>query len=358
MQSYLMRTVYQNSPSSFHKNNFDLLRFCFAAIVFFVHAAVLTANDYLLSIAKFFSSEIAVKSFFVVSGFLIFMSYQNSQNISSYFSKRIRRIYPAYLFVILASVLLGMKFTMLSANDYWSVATLKYFLANLTFLNFLQPTLPGLFTSNLNPVINGALWTLKIEVMFYVIVPLLVFWFNRFGRLSVMLSLFLGSVIYSYVLFAMAESHRGVALIELQRQLPGQLTFFIVGAAGYYYFNTFKKYAVYLLPIAALAFVLDTHLPWIVLEPLALGILVVYFATIFPYLGNFGKYGDFSYGIYILHFPILQLLIANHLFADSPILFITVAGSLVLFFSILLWHFIEKPFLTKNSYYVAEHGAK
>lgn len=339
------------------RNNFDFLRFLFALIVFLVHSYDLSGLEGFSILGSIFSSETAVKSFFILSGFLIFMSYQNSQNISSYFSKRIRRIYPAYSFVILASVLLGGVFTTLSANEYWSISTLKYFLANLTFLNFLQPTLPGLFTGNLNAAVNGALWTLKIEVMFYIAVPLMVFCFNRLGRLSVMVLLFLGSVVYSYVLFAMAQSHGGGAFIELQRQLPGQITFFIVGAAGYYYFEAFKKYALYLVPIAVLAFALKAHLPWIVLEPLALGILVVYFATIFPYLGDFGKYGDFSYGIYILHFPILQLLIAHHLFADSQILFITVAGILVLLFSILLWHFVEKPFLRKSSHYVAKHGS-
>lgn len=338
-------------------NNFDLLRVICAAVVFFVHAAVLSENDFLLTITGFLSADVAVKSFFVVSGFLIFMSYENSKTFSSYFSKRIRRIYPAYFFVIIASVLLGAAFTKLSINDYWSADTLKYLLTNLTFLNFLQPTLPGLFADNFNPAVNGALWTLKIEVMFYIVVPLMVFTFNRFGRLSIMVFLFLGSVTYSYLLFAMAESHGGGAFVELQRQLPGQLTFFIVGAAGYYYFETFKKYSLYLLPIAVLAFLLKAYLPWILLEPLALGVLVVYFATIFSYLGDFGKYGDFSYGIYILHFPILQLLIANHLFVNSPVLFVTVAAALVLFFSILLWHFIEKPFLRKSSHYVAKQGS-
>jgi peptidoglycan/LPS O-acetylase OafA/YrhL len=343
--------------SSLARNNFDILRFLFAAIVFFVHSYDLSGLEGLSILNSTLSSEASVKSFFVLSGFLIFMSYENSSSISSYFSKRIRRIYPAYLFVILASVMLGSVFTMLTANEYWSYNTLNFFLANLTFLNFLEPELPGLFTNNLHHAVNGALWTLKIEVMFYIVVPLIAFCFNCFSRLSVMVLLFISSVIYSYVLFAMAQSHEGSAFVELQRQLPGQLTFFIVGAAGYYYFETFKKYALYLVPISVLAFLLKAHLPWIILEPLALGILVIYFATIFPYLGNFGKCGDFSYGIYILHFPILQLLIAHHLFEDSPVLFITVAGALVIILSILLWHFIEKPFLSKSSHYVAKHGS-
>ncbi len=342
--------------SSLGRNNFDILRFLLAAIVFFVHSYDLSGLEGLSILSSTLSSEASVKSFFILSGFLIFMSYENSSSISSYFSKRIRRIYPAYLIVILASVLLGVFFTTLSVNQYWSFTSLKFFLANLTFLNFLQPELPGLFTNNLHHAVNGALWTLKIEVMFYISVPLMVACFNRFGRLSVMAFLFISSVIYSYVLFALAQSNGGGIFTELQRQLPGQLTFFIVGAAGYYYFETFKKYALYLVPISVLAFLLKAHLPWTILEPLALGILVIYFATVFPYLGNFGKYGDFSYGIYILHFPILQLLIAHHLFVDSPVLFITVAAFLVIICSILLWHFVEKPFLRKSSHYVAKQG--
>ena len=347
-------TVYD---CSLGRNNFDVLRFLFAFIVFLVHSYDLSGLEGLSILSSTLSSEVSVKSFFILSGFLIFMSYQNSSSISSYFSKRIRRIYPAYLFVIFASVLLGAIFTTFSVNDYWSFAILKYFFSNLTFLNFLHPALPGLFFDNLHPEVNGALWTLKIEVMFYISVPFIVACFKRFGRLCVMAMLFISSVIYSYVLFSIAQSHGGEIFIELQRQLPGQLTFFIVGAASYYYFEVFKKYALYLMPIAVLAFLLKAHLFWIILEPIALGILVIYFATIFPYLGNFGKYGDFSYGIYILHFPILQLLIANHLFADSPVLFITVAAILVLLSSILLWHFIEKPFLRKSSHYIVKHGS-
>ena len=55
-----------------------------------------------------------------------------------------------------------------------------------------------------------------------------------------------------------------------------------------------------------------------IVQPIALGVLVVYFACVIPCLRNFDKYGDFSYGIYIIHFPILQILIACGLFWEYP----------------------------------------
>lgn len=341
-------------PKRFHQNNFDFLRVLFASTVFFVHAAVLSGNDFLASLTKFLSSEVAVKSFFVVSGFLILMSYENSKTITSYFLKRVRRIYPAYLFLICLSVLVGSFFTSSSSSEYWSLATLRYFASNLFFLNFLQPDLPGLFLHNPNTAVNGALWTLKVEVMFYLAVPLVAFSFMRWNKMLVLFGLFALSIIYSETLFYLYSLSGNGYLLELQRQLPGQLTFFIVGAAAYYYFNHFEKYSLSLVVVAVVTYLFKADLPWLIFEPLAIGILVIYFALVFQYLGNFGKYGDFSYGIYILHFPILQLFIESHIFENNPLTFITVVAITVLFSSVLMWHFIEKPFLKRGSHYVAK----
>ena len=56
------------------------------------------------------------------------------------------------------------------------------------------------------------------------------------------------------------------------------------------------------------------------LEPIAIGIITITFAT-FYYLGTYSKYGDFSYGIYIVHFPIIQLLYSLNIVNDYPIYF-------------------------------------
>jgi peptidoglycan/LPS O-acetylase OafA/YrhL len=342
--------------SRIKSNNFDSLRFIFAFIVFLVHAYVLSGAESLAVLTKIFSSEVAVKSFFVVSGFLIFMSYENTNNNKKYFLKRARRIYPAYFFVVMLCAFLGFIFSALSLDNYCSLDVLKYIVANLLFLNFLHPNLPGVFENNTLQAINGALWTLKIEVMFYLFVPFAVMAFRKFDRLGVILILYIASVLYSFTMFGMATKYGAGIYNELQRQLPGQLAFFMVGAAGYYYYSYLAKYAVWLVVLAVGAFVFKASLPWLVVEPIALAILVVYFACIFPCIGNFGKYGDFSYGIYIVHFPILQVFISYGFFKNSPLLALGVSGLLILTVAVLLWHFVEKLFLRKSSHYVAVSG--
>ena len=335
------------------KNNFDLLRFLFAATVFLVHSYILSGAHTLSILTKLLSSELAVKSFFIVSGFLIFMSYENTAHNGRFFLKRARRIYPAYFSVVLLCTLIGSVLTSYSFSEYWSLSTLKYIIANLFFLNFLAPNLPGLFEGNTLQAVNGALWTLKIEVMFYLLVPLAVMAFRKFGQLQTLIFLYVASVVYSLVMFALVRRTGVDAYMELQRQLPGQLTYFIAGAAGYYYLEHLSRYAVWLLVLAIASFLFHYWLPWVAVEPIAIGVIVVYFACLFPYLGNFGKFGDFSYGLYIVHFPILQIFVSYGLFKDSPWIAECVAAILILTVAVLFWNFIEKPFLRKSSHYVA-----
>ena len=333
------------------RNNFDLLRLLFAASVCLVHAQELSGFQELAPVTRFLSAAVAVKAFFVVSGFLIVMSHERSTSLASYASKRVRRIYPAYCTVVTLCAVFLVAVSSKTAADYFSWEWVKYLGANLVFLNFLQPTLPGVFEANRLTAVNGALWTLKIEAMFYLLVPFLVFLFRRFSHRSVLLLVYCASVAYSHLL-ALAAEHDGSALyLELGRQLPGQLSYFMGGAFLYYFRELFERRVGYFLVAALAVLAIDTRYSLPLLEPLALAIVVV-FLGLFLYVGNFAKYGDFSYGVYIIHFPIIQLLVQARWFEESPWQFFAVFVLTTATGAIALWHLVEKRFLLRGSHYV------
>ena len=139
---------------------------------------------------------------------------------------------------------------------------------------------------------------------------------------------------------------------RIEQQLPGQLAFFISGALLYYYYDKFKQNSLQYLLIALVVYALSTYLSLYPLVPISLAVIVIYFATSFKYLGNWGRYGDFSYGVYIWHYPILQVLVVYGIFSiggEYAFILSFVVVMLAAFFS---WHIIEKPFLKSNSHYV------
>lgn len=317
------------------------------------HCADLSGFAALSWIPTVISSKMLVRAFFVVSGFLIVMSFERSSSFTSYLNKRSRRIYPAYLTVVVLSAVLLSMLSSLTASEYFSsLAWWRYLLANLSFLNFLQPTLPGVFAANVEPFVNGSLWTIKIEVMFYLTVPVLVYVIRRFSALPVLAIVYVLSVAYAVVLLSMAKAQGSAGLKELSHQLPGQLAYFVAGAFFYYYLPVLERYRNrFLLPaIAVLIANLFYPLPW--LMPFALATVVIVFA-LFRYWGNFGRYGDFSYGLYILHFPIVQALLTFPYFKTQPYLFLFSACGLSLVGAFLSWHCIEKRWLQRGK----THGA-
>ncbi|RMG91464.1 MAG: acyltransferase [Zetaproteobacteria bacterium] len=331
-------------------NNFDCLRLVLALIVVLFHLAVLSGAHELGFLASYFSGNLAVDAFFVVSGFLVYMSFERSRSLGHYFEKRIRRILPAYVTVVVICSLAFFALSTLHASEYFGLDWLRYLAANLSFLNFLHSTLPGVFEQNRLQAVNGALWTIKVEVMFYLVLPALAWASEKMPRWACFTVVYVLSIIYSLVLTSLAKVHPQYLVFE--RQLPGQLAFFVSGMLLYVYYERFRSLAIYVIGPAFLLVVFGRHAHWLYpLYPLALGCVVVYVATVFPYLGNWGRFGDLSYGVYIWHFPLIQALVALGAFEISPWggFLLTLLG--VLMFAWLSWHFVERPFLRRSSHY-------
>jgi len=73
---------------------------------------------------------------------------------------------------------------------------------------------------------------------------------------------------------------------------------------------------------------------------------------LFLHVGNFGRYGDFSYGVYILHFPVIQLLLYSGWFQESPWYFLMTVILITMGSAIAMWHLVEKRFLFRKSHYI------
>jgi len=329
-------------------NRFDLIRLLLAAGVFAYHAVALSAvaPDSALEVAFSQLAEVSIQGFFIVSGALVAGSLVRARNLADYAGKRARRLYPAYAVIILIPAAISLALT----QDGQGV--LRYLAANLTFLNFLEPNLPGLFAGNRFTEVNGALWTLKIEVMFYIALPLILLVLNslrRFWWAGIAL-LYIAGEAWALLLPSLEDAHLGNALA---RQLPGQIAFFAMGITVWKLEPALRpRWAMLGLAGAVLLAVSLAHPLLAPLRALALTGLIAAIAFAPGPPLNAARFGDISYGLYITHFPILQVMLAAGLLpALGAPTFFALATLLVLAASYALWHLVEKPALRPSSHY-------
>ena len=329
-------------------NRFDFIRLVLSAGVFVYHGVAIGAAQAFgaaeMALAQV--AEVSIEGFFIVSGLLVTGSLDRASTLADYAGKRIRRLYPAYAVVILVPALISL----LLSRDVGGVAS--YLGANLVFLNFLSPVLPGLFEGNRFPEVNGALWTLKIEVMFYIALPVILLVLNRmkaFWWVGI-LALYIGGEVWAHSVPLLAGETYGA---ELGRQLPGQMAFFAMGIALWKASPGIQR-RWRALALCGTALLGATYVEPL-LEPLrALALAGVIGAVAWapgPKF-NVARFGDVSYGLYITHFPILQALSAAGLAASLGLGgFLALATALTLAASFALWHLVEKPALRPSSHY-------
>ena len=339
------------SPDISNENSFDFFRILFAFSVFFSHFKELTATDSFIYWP--ISASMGVAGFFIISGFLITRSYYRSSNLISYIKKRIRRIVPAYFLIVITCALLFSLVSSLSFQEYFTSKDFyKYLIANLSFLNFIQPTLPGVFADNPLPFINGSLWTIKVELALYASVPLMVLFLKR-KPILVFICLYIFSLSFRHYLFFLDENNleKGM-IVTLCRPFFSQVCFFVSGAIMLFYFDFFKSNIKWLLPLSAALFTSKYFLShWIIefFSPLSFAILIISLAYYFKKLAFVSKYGDISYGLYLFHFPMIQLFTHLGYMKEKPVLLFSTCLCILVLLSYLSWHLLEKRFLKRNN---------
>ncbi len=311
-------------------NNFTLLRLLLSLSVVLGHFKLLSGTEY--PRFPFNLADAAVDCFFVVSGYLIALSYARTHGLWSFYVRRFFRVYPMYACIVLIQA--GIMLALLPAGPFSEPqATLRYLAVNLTFANFLQYDIGGVLSGLHVPGINPSLWTLKIELGFYLIVPLIGSATRRWG-FKVLLLIFLASVAYNVVGLHLGDE-------RYAKQLPGQLQFFVVGMACFLYAKDFRVPR-WVVPIVAVLFL--SAWTWIHpippgIRPLLVGAFV--FCTVFctPVVP---MRTDMSYSVYLVHGPLIQTMLLLGIFRDAPLYLAGVLAA-VLAMSFVAEHLVERP---------------
>lgn len=123
---------------------------------------------------------LGVDIFFVLSGFLLSMPWHRaaigagqSPSIARYFVRRFLRIVPPYWFMLLVMLLL-MAGTTIPWTAVGSPEGVKSIVTHVFFVQYLFPSTSGGFAA-----VNGSVWTLTIEMLFYITLPVLIYGFIK-----------------------------------------------------------------------------------------------------------------------------------------------------------------------------------
>ena len=157
-----------------YKNNFGLVKVLAAFLVFAGHMYVLIGDTVIPSEIIFQEiHRFGVITLFVISGYLIAKSWERDRNYLNFIIKRVFRIIPGlFVYCLIAACIVGPIATNLSLREYFSDSLFYGYFRNV--ICYAVYPLPGVFASNPYPwAVNGALWTLPVEFMMYLFVPII-----------------------------------------------------------------------------------------------------------------------------------------------------------------------------------------
>ena len=349
-------------PRKGYPNNFDVIRLLLAVSVIFCHSYVVyygpdifpKKEPFLIwSRGQISMGSTAVDLFFIISGFLIVKSFESSSGLVNYLTKRVLRIYPAFVTAALTSLLVaGFIGTGLAFNrgNYSHYISQLYLREEAIRIATLQPPFQYLFFEKLpQPGLNLSLWTIQFEFACYLLVPLL-------ARAGIFRK-------RSWLLVAFFTAYLVLLLQQLGYIFPYKdklhlwygnpffyprfVTYFLAGACCYFYRDKIiRSRWLMIAAVAAMVFCFAIVKCVDQVMPVA-GTYLLFFTAFNPRikLQHFARHGDFSYGVYLYAWPVQQsVMFFLHSYLNPyRLFFIALAITMVLAFC--SWHLIEKPFL-------------
>lgn len=152
-------------------NNFTIMRLLLALAVVVSHGfSVTTGNVHdepLTNSTGYTLGEHAVNGFFVISGFLVTMSFDR-RGWLDYFLARVLRIAPGLIVAtLMVGVVMGAALSSLGPFAYLADSGTWKFVVQTLATYKSNTVLPGVFTDNPFHFPMGTVWTLKYEVLCY-----------------------------------------------------------------------------------------------------------------------------------------------------------------------------------------------
>ncbi len=339
------------TKNEFRVNNFDLLRIVAASQVVLGHTVGHLGIDHPWgwSLVEAFPG---VPIFFGISGFLISASFERSSSLVSYARNRVLRIYPGLWLVVTltAVVMAGYGFAVASAKGMF------WYAAQLVGLIFTPGLLQGFGFGSY----NGALWTIPIELQFYFLLPVLYFATRRLARHRT--GIFVGAfVVFTAIAFVYSAHTSPLAVNEAEAMSAKLLRYSFI-----------PHFALFLAGVLLQRFQMHTR-PWVRGKALywLAGYLAVFYAlphdTAFHYTltttlltivsisvaytipgiaervlrGN-----DISYGIYIFHGLVLNVIIEEG--ASAHLWWVPAVWAITAVIAFGSWRLVEQPVLRRK----------
>lgn len=357
-----MTKLFKEISFEFSRNNLDLIRLFAATQVVLMHAAKHLKLDN-VNFLKWLSLFPGVPIFFFISGFLIYRSYSKSSSAGVYFSNRFLRIYPALWVCLLITILALFSLNYLQTDILLNKNFWLWFFGQASFVQFYNP----LFLRDFGVgVVNGSLWTIAVELQFYLLTPLIFFLNSRWRY----------TLIASLLLFLFLNINKDIMPFNENIMKLYNVTFipwfglFLWGA----WFSTHEDLIQKIVNMSWLSvlgiFVMVDILSFFlglniignninIISFIALSFLIIKIAYYKPNTAyKVLKGNDISYGVYIYHMIIVNSLIflgfTTHSYLLGVVVLITYLCALA------SWFYVEKPVLAlkKNSIHSRQEEEK
>ena len=330
------------------RNNFDLIRLFAAFQVAISHiASHLGVESSILGVLSLFPG---VPIFFFVSGYLIYGSYDKSKENPNpnlnFFLKRFLRLFPALWLCFMLSIVSIWASGYLSEVDFSLSDFAIWVFTQNTIFQFYNPDFMRGYGVG---VINGSLWTISVELQFYILTPFLFLLLNKLRSHYVIL------VVLFLVVSNVSNTHFNEKLNIYQKLIGVSFVpwfyMFILGSLAYKYsslVNVIKRInLIIFLVLFVVSYIVMKDYGWgngiNPISYLLLAALVLKAAYTKPSLSDaLLKKNDISYGIYIFHMPIVNYLIYQGIMGVAGLVLAVIA---ILAVSVLSWFFYEKRFL-------------